>query len=72
MKKRDDTDLQNDINRLKSSKIKINYYFGDTAEEVKELVEMGVDFVLTNRLSEMLEVAESIGVKPLNYKNNSF
>ena len=66
LKKRNDTDLQNDINRLKSSKIKINYYFGDTAEEVKELFEMGVDFVLTNKLSEMLKVANSIGVKHLN------
>lgn len=69
LKKRNDTDLLNDIKRLKSNQIKINYYFGDTAEEVKELFEMGVDFVLTNRLSEMLEVAESIGVKHLNYKN---
>ncbi len=66
LKKRNDTDLQNDINRLKSSKIKINYYFGDTAEEVKELFEMGVDFVLTNKLSEMLKVANSTGVKHLN------
>jgi len=69
LKKRNDTDLLRDINRLKSSKIKINYYFGDTAEEVKELFEMGVDFVLTNRLSEMLEVAESIGIRDQNYKN---
>ena len=69
LKKRNDTNLQNDINRLKYNQIKINYYFGDTAEEVKELFEMGVDFVLTNRLSEMLDVAESIGIKHQNYKN---
>ena len=39
-----------------------------TEEEVKELFEIGVDFVLTNRLSEMLEVADSIGIKDINYK----
>ena len=69
LKKRTDTELLNDIQRLKKNNIKINYYFGDTDEEVKELFEIGVDFVLTNRLSEMIEVAESIGIKPQNYKN---
>ncbi len=68
LKKRNDTDLLSDINRLKNNQIKINYYFGDSAEKVKELFEMGVDFVLTNRLSEMLEVADSIGIKDINYK----
>jgi len=68
LKKRNDTNLINDINRLKNNQIKINYYFGDTEEEVKELFEMGVDFVLTNRLSEMLKVADSIRIKDINYK----
>jgi len=68
LKKRNDTDLLSDINRLKNNQIKINYYFGDSEEEVKELFEMGVDFVLTNRLSKMLEVADSIGIKDINYK----
>jgi len=63
LKKRADTELVNDIKRLKKNNVKINYYFGDTKEEVNELFEIGVDFVLTNRLSEMIEVAESIGVK---------
>ena len=68
LKKRNDTNLQNDINRLKSNQIRINYYFGDTAEEVKELFEMGVDFILTNQLAEMLKVADSIGIKNLKLK----
>lgn len=71
LKKRNDTNLLNDINRLKNNHVKINYYFGDTAEEVKELFEMGVNFVLTNRLSEMLEVAESMGVKRLTFGNQN-
>ena len=69
LKKRNDTNLLNDINRLKSNQIKINYYFGDTATEVNELFEQGVDFVLTNKLAEMLEVAESAGVPRMVYKN---
>lgn len=68
LKKRNDDNLENDIKRLKQNHVKLNYYFGDTAAEVKDLFEMGVDFVLTNRLSEMLDVAESIGVKHQNYK----
>lgn len=67
LKKRNDTNLLNDINRLKTNHIKINYYYGDTSDEVKELFEMGVDFVLTNQLSEMLEVAESVGVSRIIY-----
>jgi len=69
LKKRNDTNLLNDINRLKNNQIKINYYFGDTETEVKELFEQGVDFVLTNKLAEMLEVAESAGVPRMVYKN---
>jgi glycerophosphoryl diester phosphodiesterase len=69
LKKRTDTELLNDIKRLKKNNVKINYYFGDTDEEVKELFEIGVDFILTNRLSEMIEVAESIGIKHPNGEN---
>ncbi len=68
LRKRKDFKLQHDINRLKNNQTKINYYFGDTAEEVKESFKMGIDFVLTNKLSQMLEVAESIGIKHQNYK----
>ena len=34
-----------------------------TVEETIELFDLGVDFILTDRLSEMLEAAETIGVK---------
>jgi len=57
--------LSNDINSLKKNNI--NYYFGDT-EEVIDLFKMGVDLVLTNRLEEMLEVAESVGINSIVYK----
>jgi len=68
LKKRNDNNLLNDINNLKRNHVKVNYYFGDTEKEVKELLKMRVDFVLTNRLEEMLEVAESIGVNRIIYK----
>ncbi len=69
LRKRNDNNLENDIKTLKKNHVQVNYYFGDTADEVKELIGMGIDFVLTNKLSEMLEVAESIGIIPQNFKN---
>ena len=69
LKKRNDNNLLRDAESLKKNNVKVNYYFGDTEEDVRELFKMGVDFVLTNRLEEMLEVAKSIGIKPQNYKN---
>lgn len=67
LKKRNDNNLLNDIKNLRENNVKVNFYFGDTEEEVKELFKMGVDFVLTNQLEEMIEVAKSIGIKPQNY-----
>ena len=63
LKKRGDIHLVTDINILKKNNVKVNYYFGDNKKEVKELFESGVDFVLTNKLSQMLDVAESMGIK---------
>ena len=68
LKKRNDKNLKNDIIRLKQNKVKVNYYFGDTKEDVKELFNVGVEFILTNRLEDMLEVAESLGIKRNDYK----
>lgn len=63
LKKRSDGTLKNDILKLKKNQIRINYYFSNTVEETIELFDLGVDFILTDRLSEMLEAAETIGVK---------
>ena len=59
--------MDREIAALKQHHIRINYCCTDAEEEVRDLFSNGVDFVLTNRLSEMLEVAESEGIKPLNY-----
>ncbi len=69
LKKRNDSNLKNNIIKLKQNHVKVNYYFGDSKKEVEYLFEMGVDFVLTNKLEEMLEVADSIGVERLRHKN---
>lgn len=63
LKKRDDGSLQNDILELKKHQIRINYYFSNTAEEAIELFELGVDFILTDRLSELLDAAETLGIE---------
>ncbi len=63
LKKRNDGTLQNDILELKKNQIRINYYFSNTVEETIELFDLGVDFILTDRLSEMLEAAETIGIR---------
>ena len=63
LKKRNDGTLQNDILELKKNQIRINYYFSNTVEETVELFDLGVDFILTDRLSEMLEAAETIGIR---------
>jgi glycerophosphoryl diester phosphodiesterase len=63
LKKRSDGTLKNDILELKKNQIRINYYFSNTVEETIDLFDLGVDFILTDRLSEMLEAAETIGVK---------
>ncbi len=66
LKKRNDDRLQDDITILRKNKVKINYYFGDAEIEVKELFDLGVDFVLTNKLDQMLTVAEQMGINRLN------
>ncbi|MCK4989142.1 MAG: hypothetical protein KAS29_01600, partial [Bacteroidales bacterium] len=58
-----------EIASLKQHHIKINYCCTDSSEEVKSLFKSGVDFILTDRLLEMLELAASVGIEPLNSKH---
>ena len=62
IKRRDET-LAGDVKRLNENHVKVNYYHAETSEETKELFDMGVDFILTNNLDEMLDVAESLGIE---------
>jgi len=58
--------LDAEIASLKKHHIRINYCCTDSSEEVEALFNSGVDFILTDRLSEMLEVAASVGIEPLH------
>ena len=61
--KRKDDSLKEDVKRLKENHVKVNFYHAETAEEVKELFDIGVDFILTNNLDEMIKYAESLGIE---------
>ena len=54
-----------DIERLKHAGVYINYFFSNDAEELKELLEQGIDFVLADKSKEMLDVAEIVGIQLL-------
>ena len=56
-----------EIAALKRHHIRINYCCTDSSEEVTALFNSGVDFILTDQLSEMLEVAASAGIVPIKY-----
>ena len=57
--------LPEDIQRLKNAGVYINYFYSNDAEELKELFEQGVDFVLADKAKEMLDVAETVGIQLL-------
>ncbi len=59
LKKRNDINIKSDIEKLKENSIKVNYYYGDSTDEIRHLFEFGIDFILTNRLSEAIEVFNS-------------
>lgn len=63
IKIRSDNSFGNDITRLRKHGIRINYFFSNTAEEGIELFDMGVDFILTDRLETMLQAAETVGIR---------
>ena len=52
--------LNQEIARLKQHNIKVNYCCTNDVEELEMLLNSGIDFVLTDRLSEMLEEFEHI------------
>ncbi len=53
------------IQKLKQNHIHVNYCCTDSPQTIKKLLEKGVNFVLVNRLAEMLQVAESCGIPRL-------
>ncbi|GAL64865.1 glycerophosphodiester phosphodiesterase [Algibacter lectus] len=51
---RNDENMLSDIKKLKKNGIKVNYFHSEKKEELKELLDAGVNFVLTDNLAEML------------------
>jgi glycerophosphoryl diester phosphodiesterase/predicted neuraminidase len=58
LESRTDQDMDQEIARLKKHNIRINYCCTNTVEDVEALFNSGVDFILTDRLSAMLEEFE--------------
>lgn len=53
------------IDRLHGADVRVNYCCSDDAAVVKSLLEKGVDFPLTDRLRDMLVVADEAGIERL-------
>lgn len=51
------------IASLKDNKVKINFFFAETAEELPGLFDQGVDFVLVNNVGALLPETEKLGIK---------
>ena len=51
------------ITALKENKVKINFFYAETAQELADLFNQGVDFVLVNNVGELLPATEKLGIK---------
>ncbi|MDO6601584.1 glycerophosphodiester phosphodiesterase [Arenibacter palladensis] len=51
---RDDENILTDLKKLKDNGIRINYFHSEDESRVKELLDAGVDFILTDHLADML------------------
>ncbi|MCF0052458.1 alkaline phosphatase family protein [Dyadobacter sp. LJ53] len=50
---------------LKDNKIKINYFYAKTPDELEKLYAEGVDFVLVNNVADFLPAAKKAGIEPV-------
>ena len=44
-----------DLKKLKENGVRINYFHSEEQSKVKELLDAGVDFILTDHLADMLD-----------------
>jgi len=51
------------IASLKANKIKINFFYAETAQELVDLFNQGIDFVLVNNVGELLPETGKIGIE---------
>ena len=59
-----DPKIKDITSTLKQKDIRVNYCCTDDAEDLKELFDYGVDFVLVNQVAKMVRIADSLGIKP--------
>lgn len=50
---------------LKSGRVRVNYYYAKTPDELPDLFNDGVDFVLVNNLAECLPQVKKLGINPV-------
>jgi glycerophosphoryl diester phosphodiesterase len=64
-KNRADKQLSRHVKKLKKHSIRINYYGTNSSQELVKLFEAGVDFLLVDKVAEMIKAAEDIGIQRL-------
>jgi glycerophosphoryl diester phosphodiesterase len=57
-----------EIARLKSHHVSVNYFYADSEEEVRQQFQAGVDFPLVNYPGRFMPVAQEFGIEPLQPK----
>lgn len=60
----DDENMLNDLKRLKDNGVTVNYFHSEDETKVKELLDAGIDFILTDRLSKMLQAFDTLNSAP--------
>ena len=68
LKKRNSNKLSDQIELLKNKNIKINYYGTDFENEIKTLLNSGIDFILVDSISESMEAIKDLDVYTRNQK----
>ncbi|MDN3619505.1 glycerophosphodiester phosphodiesterase family protein [Polaribacter undariae] len=51
---RDNDAIINDLKKLKQNGVRVNYFHSEKKEQIQELLDAGVDFILTDNLEEMI------------------
>ncbi|MCB9206383.1 MAG: glycerophosphodiester phosphodiesterase [Ignavibacteriales bacterium] len=67
LKNRDDSNLKSDVEKLSKNNIIINYYYSDNLKEIKELFDIGINFILTNNVGEILKNIEELDLTSVNH-----
>ncbi|WP_343329665.1 glycerophosphodiester phosphodiesterase [Polaribacter staleyi] len=57
---RDNLNMLNDLKKLKNNGVRVNYFHAEKKAKVKELLDAGVNFILTDNLAEMLDAFSNL------------